>query len=398
MTKHATRVKFVESSRRRRGRASEGLRMPRSISNPADPPEVARIFPELRVAAVGGGTGLPTVLRGLRALLSEWTGNRPGHFLPHQLVAIVTTTDDGGSSGKLRRDFGIIPPGDARNCLAALAEDESLLSALFQFRFDAGEGLCGHALGNLMLAALTDITGDFTQAVEFAGRVIGARGLVVPATSTPITLYADLADGRIVTGETAIVGARSGIRRLSLVPPTPRAVHVALDALQNADVIVIGPGSLYTSILPPLLVPEIFATLREAKATRVFVLNLMTEPGETDGFNARRHLDALREHLDVLPFDVVVFNDAAVPAPLRSWYADRGALPIAVTTRDLTALRELGLASLGAPLVCEGPMGRVRHHPGRLAAAIVACGRLDPQELVAIRQGQTDVRTLLQPS
>lgn len=351
----------------------------------------------LRVAAIGGGTGLPNVLRGLRPLL--YTG--PARGLDGQsadrLVAIVTTSDDGGSSGQLRRQLGMIPPGDVRNCLAALAEDQSLITALFQFRFAAGTGLEGHAIGNLMLAALTDVTGDFAKAVDIAARVVGARGRVVPASVDQVTLSAELLDDRIVLGETAIVATRAGIRRLSLVPAAPRSADAAVSALEHADVIVAGPGSLYTSILPPMLIPGVRDVIRTADAARVFVLNLMTEPGETEGFDAARHLEVVRDHLGFQPFDHVIFNTAPVPAHLASAYAEYASVPIAVAPDDIAAMREIGVRPLGAPLACEGPAGRIRHHPGRLAAAITACARIGKQDWRRSDE-DTDVRTLLQPS
>jgi uncharacterized cofD-like protein len=329
----------------------------------------------LRIAALGGGTGLPNVLRGLCPLLFAGIPRGQDGRASDQLVAIVTTTDDGGSSGRLRREFGIIPPGDIRNCLAAMAEDQSLLSELFQFRFEAGDGLKGHALGNLVLTALNEVTRDFTRAVEIAGRVVGARGRVLPATTEHVTLSAELHDGRRVLGESDLVRSGTGIRRLSLVPDAPRCVASALDAVRRAKIVVSGPGSLYTSILPPLLIPEMRDALRDANATRVFVLNLMTEPGETGGFNAIRHLEVLSEHLGYQPFDHVIFNTAAIPAHLASAYQARGSVPITITTSDVAAMRAMGLQPLGAPLACEGPTGRIRHHPGRVAAAIVACDR-----------------------
>jgi len=329
----------------------------------------------LRVAALGGGTGLPNVLRGLCSMLYGGGARGQDNRASDQLVAIVTTTDDGGSSGRLRREFGIIPPGDIRNCLAALAEDQSLLTTLLQFRFTSGDGLKGHALGNLMLTALTEVTGDFTRAVEIAGRVVGARGRVVPATTDQVTLAAELLDGRTILGETALVAAGGGIRRVSLQPAAPRCVESALDAVRRADIIVAGPGSLYTSILPPLLLPDMIGAIRTSGASRVFVLNLMTEPGETATFDAVRHLDVLREHLGFQPFEHVIFNTAPVPAHLASAYAAYGSVPITVTTRDIAAMRDLGVRPFGAPLAAEGPVGRIRHHPGRLAAAIIACDK-----------------------
>lgn len=360
---------------------------PRTSASPAieqyDAPPLAS---GLRVAAVGGGTGLPNVLRGLRSLMYDST-TVSGDTAADRLVAIVTTTDDGGSSGRLRRDFGMIPPGDIRNCLAALAEDESLLTALFQFRFEAGDGLNGHALGNLMLTALTEVTGDFTKAVEIAAQVVGARGRVIPATVDQVTLSAQLADGRIVVGETAIVGAGAAIDRLSLLPAEPRCVDTAVDALRRADIIVAGPGSLYTSILPPLLLPEILEAIRLAEGARVFVLNLMTEPGETEGFDALRHLEVIQTHVGFQPFDHVIFNTAAVPPHLAAKYAERGSTPITVTGGDLATMSDLGVHAIGASLACEGPAGRIRHHPGRLAAAISACARLGVPQVAAPRQG-----------
>jgi uncharacterized cofD-like protein len=354
---------------------------------PSTPPPTALSFPgQLRVAALGGGTGLPNVLRGLCSLLYGGTGRGDVGFRGDQLVAIVTTTDDGGSSGRLRREFGVIPPGDIRNCLAAMAEDQSLITAVFQFRFESGDGLNGHALGNLMLTALTEVTGDFTRAVEIAGRVVGARGRVVPATIEPVTLTAELNDGRTAVGETAIVSAGCGIRRLALSPAAPRGVDAALDALRRADVIVAGPGSLFTSILPPLLIPEILEAIRLADASRVFVMNLMTEPGETAEFEAAQHLEVVRDHLGFQPFGSVIFNTAPIPSHLAGSYAASGSQPIVVGAADIAALRDLGVEAFGAPLACEGPAGKVRHHPGRLAAAIAACAQIEPR-IAAERQG-----------
>jgi len=341
----------------------------------------------LRVAALGGGTGLPNVLRGLCALL--YAGSSRSHqTLPNdRLVGIVTTTDDGGSSGRLRREFGVIPPGDIRNCLAALAEDQSMITALFQYRFETGEGLNGHALGNLMLTALTEVTGDFVKAVDIAARVVGARGRVVPVTVDQVALSAKLTDGRTISGETAIVASGTPIQRLSLTPAEPRCVDTALDALRKTDLIVAGPGSLYTSVLPPLLMPDVMEAIRLAEASRVFVLNLMTEPGETEGYDAVRHLEVVREHLGFQPFGHLIFNTAPIPSHLESAYAERGATPIRVANSDLAALREMGVQPLGAPLACEGPVGRIRHHPGRLAAAILACAKFGSRQPLPFREG-----------
>jgi uncharacterized cofD-like protein len=347
----------------------------------------------LRIAALGGGTGLPNVLRGLCSLL--FPGVPRGHedCSPDRLVAIVTTTDDGGSSGWLRRELGSIPPGDIRNCLAAVA-DRSLITELFQYRFAGENGLAGHALGNLILTALADITGDFSKGIDVAARVVGARGRIVPATVDRVMLSAELLDGRTVVGETAITRAGSPIRRLSLLPEAPRSVDTAVEALRRAHVVLIGPGSLYTSVLPPLLIPEIREAVQQSDALKVFVLNLMTEPGETEGFDAVRHLEVVRAHVEMPPFDYVIFNTAPVPAHLIPKYAAAGSHPITVTTRDIAAMRKMPVQPLGAPLASEGPLGRIRHHPARLAAMIAACARFDG------RRGsrpceESHVRTLL---
>ena len=364
-----------------------------------DNADAACVPTELRVVALGGGTGLPNVLRGLCELMYPG-GRRVLGLQTDRLAAIVTTSDDGGSSGKLRREFGMIPPGDVRNCLAAMAEDQSLLTELFQYRFATGDGLNGHPLGNLMLTALTELTGDFTKAIEIAARVVGARGRVLPATTEQVTLSAELSDGRILAGETAIVSARSPIRRLSLLPAHPRLAEAALAALRRAHLIVAGPGSLYTSVLPGLLVPQLAEAIRAAEVPRVIVLNLMTEPGETEGFDAARHLEVVRAHLGFQPFDYVIFNTGSIPPHLAQAYATRGSLPVTVATSDIAALQALGAQPIGAPLACEGPAGRIRHHPRRLAAVIAACARFGP-----VRRRQTgetkdsdDVRTLLQSS
>ncbi|HEV3486157.1 MAG TPA: gluconeogenesis factor YvcK family protein, partial [Vicinamibacterales bacterium] len=220
-----------------------------------------------RVVALGGGTGLPNVLRGLRPLLYASTEATDAPV--DRLVAIVATSDDGGSSGRLRAQFNVIPPGDIRNCLAALSDNHELIADIFQYRFGAGEGLNGHAIGNLVLTALADVTNDFPRAVELAARVIGARGTVLPATSELVTLVAEFEDGRVMSGETAIAAAGGRIARVGLIPDRPRCVPQAADAILRADVVVAGPGSLFTSILPPLLVPDVNTAIRASNATRI---------------------------------------------------------------------------------------------------------------------------------
>ena len=300
--------------------------LPNSARPTVNPqPARAHDHATLRIVALGGGTGLPNVLRGLRPLL--FTGDR-GEDVRDRLVAVVATSDDGGSSGRLRAEFNVIPPGDIRNCLAALSENESFIADLFQYRFGSGDGLNGHAVGNLMLTALADVTSDFPQAVEIAARVVGARGRVLPATSELVTLIGEFADGRVLSGETAIAAAGGGIRRVSLLPDRPRCSQDVCNALQRADVIVAGPGSLFTSILPPLLVPEVTAAVRASRATRILVANLMTEPGETDDYSVLEHVLTIERHLGAQLFDYVIYNTSPVPEALADSYATVGATPI----------------------------------------------------------------------
>jgi uncharacterized cofD-like protein len=325
-----------------------------------------------RVVALGGGTGLPNVLRGLRPLLYGGIEQERDLAPRDRLVAIVATSDDGGSSGRLRAAFNIIPPGDIRNCLAALSDNHALIADIFQYRFDTGEGLNGHALGNLVLTALADVMNDFPRAVEIAARMVGACGTVLPATSEVVTLIGEFEDGRVLSGETAISGAGGRIARVSLLPERPRFVPETTEVLRRADVIVAGPGSLYTSILPPLLVPQVTEAIRRSSARRVLVANLMSEPGETDGYSVLDHVLTIDRHLGAQLFDYVIYNTAPVPDALAARYAERGAGPIVTGTFELSALEKLGIQPIGVPLVSEHPAGKIRHHPERLAAAITA--------------------------
>ena len=333
-----------------------------------------------RVVALGGGTGLPNVLRGLRPLLYG-TNPRTQDLVPRdRLVAIVATSDDGGSSGKLRAEFNIIPPGDIRNCLAALSDNHALIADIFQYRFGSGEGLNGHTLGNLVLTALADVMNDFPRAVEIAARVVGAHGTVLPATSEVVTLVAEFEDGRILSGETTIAAAGGKIARVSLIPERPRFLPETCDVLARADVIVAGPGSLYTSILPTLLVPQIAEAIRLSIATRVLVTNLMTEAGETDDYSVLEHVLTIERHLGAQLFDYVIYNDSPVPEALAARYAERGAHPIGTGAFELSALDKLGIQPIGVALVSETAAGKIRHHPERLAAAITALaqGKQEP--------------------
>src|SRR5580698_1515340 len=254
----------------------------------------------VRIVALGGGTGLSTVLRGLKDFVEFRANPRPGEKPPKKsqlrpiadLVAIVAVTDDGGSSGRLRREYSVLPPGDIRNCMVALSNDEHLLGKLFQYRFPAGSGLAGHSFGNLFVTALTNVTGDFPEAVRVSSRVLAIRGRIFPSTAQNVTLEAELENGAIVKGETNISRSRQRIVRLSLVPSRVRPLREALEAIREADLILVGPGSLYTSIIPNLLVEGVSEAIHKSKAVCVYISNLMTQPGETQHYSVADHVNA----------------------------------------------------------------------------------------------------------
>ncbi len=331
-----------------------------------------------RVVALGGGTGLPNVLRGLCPLLYTADERARERAPRDRLVAIVATSDDGGSSGKLRAEFNIIPPGDIRNCLAAMSDNHALIADIFQYRFGAGDGLNGHTLGNLVLTALADVMNDFPRAVEIAARVVGAHGTVLPATSEVVTLVAEFEDGRVLTGESTIAAAGGRIARVSLIPERPRFLPETVEQIKRADVIVAGPGSLYTSILPPLLVPQVAGAIRQADALKVLVANLMTEPGETDDYSVLEHVLTIERHLETQLFDCVIYNTSPVPEALAAAYAARRSVPIVTGAFELSALEKLGIEPVGVALVSEHPAGKIRHHPERLGAAIAGLGARRP--------------------
>src|SRR5437762_10499035 len=262
----------------------------------------------LRLVAMGGGTGLSTLLAGLKS----FTGQEKESAWIDSLSAIVTVSDDGGSSGRLRDELQMLPPGDIRNCMIALSEDSNLLSRLFRYRFGGAGDLAGHSFGNLFLAALTEVTGDFVEAVRLSSEVLASKGHIFPATTNDVRLVAELEDGREVHGETQITAARARIRRLRLVPDKCLPLPEALAAIRVADVVTIGPGSLYTSILPNLLVSDVAGTIAESHAIKIFVTNLMTQPGETEGYDAQRHLATVTEYAPQISFDYVLLNDRAI--------------------------------------------------------------------------------------
>src|SRR5690554_181317 len=329
------------------------------------------LFNGPRIVAIGGGTGLGTILRGLKKITAN-------------LTAIVTVADDGGSSGRLREEFGILPPGDIRNCLIAMADPEPLMEQLMQYRFNGGTWLSGHNFGNLFLTAMTEITGDFERAIEATSQVLAVRGRVFPATLENVNIHAELDDGSVVNGESTIGNSKRPIRRVFLDPPEAGAVSEAVNAVHQADVVLLGPGSLYTSVIPPLLVKEITKALRETKAPKVYVCNVMTEPSETTNYSASRHLQAIIEHTGENLVDYVVANNQEVPEKSRILYGQDGAAPVLVDREEIS---RLGSVLIEAPLLHTNKL--VRHNSDRLTRLLVGLLRTTIQRnftLPSIRQ------------
>lgn len=323
----------------------------------------------LKLVAIGGGTGLSTLLSGLKRFVGA--ADRDGPWL-ESLVAIVTVSDDGGSSGRLRDELQILPPGDIRNCMVALSEDSTLLARLFRYRFPGNGELGGHSFGNLFLAALTAVTGDFVEAVRLSSEVLAIKGRIYPATLSDVRLVAELEDGSIVRGETNITASRKPIKRLRLEPEKCLPLPEALAAIRTADIITIGPGSLYTSILPNLLVARVPEAIAESRAVKIFVCNLMTQPGETDGYTARRHLEKIREYAPVIDFDYVIVNNRPISAEQAERYAAEGARQIGLDEeQDLKGALGEATEVIAADLLDEGE--KVRHSPEKLARVIIAC-------------------------
>jgi len=324
-------------------------------------------LPSFRVVALGGGTGLSTLLRGLKEHVFRRSEEHASIERPiADLAAIVTVTDDGGSSGRLRRENRILPPGDIRNCMVALSKDEALLGRLFQYRFHAGRGLRGHNFGNLFLAALTHVTGDFTEAIRVSSKVLAIRGRIFPSTLSNVHLVATLENNRVVHGETRITASHNPIRKLSLSPRRVRPLPRAIDAIKQADLILLGPGSLYTSILPNLLIPEIASAIAKSKAPRVYIANLMTQPGETAGYALGDHLRAIQKHVPHRVIDWVVANRQAVSPDVARRYRAQGAEPVAV---DLAQLQKLGFRVILDNLLEEH--GVIRHNTKRLSRLLL---------------------------
>ena len=319
----------------------------------------------LRIVAIGGGTGLSTLLRGLK-VYKHCAPGEAGLSPSPEITAIVTVTDDGGSSGRLRRDFDVLPPGDIRSCLVALSEDEKLLSQLFQYRFEAGRGLKGHSFGNLFLTALTHLTGDFPQAVHLASEVLATCGRIYPATGTNVVLEATLADGSVVSGETRISRSRTRIQHVRLKPARCKPVPETLEAIANADLITFGPGSLFTSVVPNLLVKEIPKAIAASPAIKAYFVNLMSQPGETLNFKASDHIGAIHSHAGCSLIDVAVVNIRRITAPLRRKYAAQAAQPV---ENDLLALAEMGIRVVERELALES--NKVRHNPDVIAEVAI---------------------------
>lgn len=308
----------------------------------------------MRVAAIGGGTGMPVVLRGLK----HYTSN---------ITAIVTMTDDGGSSGKLVEEMEMPPPGDVRNCILAMSNTEPLMEKLFQYRFSLSGKIAGHPFGNLFLAAMTDITGDFQKAIKECSAVLSVRGDVLPATMSMCSLKAELEDGSILYGESSINRNNKRIKRLSIDPTDAKANPSAISAILNADLVVIGPGSLYTSIITNLLIPQIADTLRASKARKIYVCNTMTEAGETIEYSALDHLLAIIDHAGPGICDTIMVNNSRIPEELLKAYSREGAAQVSY---DVKKLNELGLTVGEFDIASAGE--HYKHDPYKLARAIMS--------------------------
>ncbi|WP_017304189.1 gluconeogenesis factor YvcK family protein [Spirulina subsalsa] len=309
-----------------------------------------------RIVAIGGGTGLSTLLRGLK----EYSAN---------ITAIVTVADDGGSSGRLRREIGVLPPGDIRNCVAALADEEKLLTELFQYRFNAGDGLSGHSFGNLFLTAMSEITGDLEQAIAASSKVLAVRGRVLPATLSDVRLWAKMADGRWVEGESKIPQAGGKIVEIGCTPEHPPALPAAIRAIEEADFIIMGPGSLYTSVIPNLLVPEIRAAIAKTKVPRIYVCNIMTQPGETDSYTVADHIRAIDRVCGKRLFDAVIVHRRTPSAHTLIRYAQENSHPVFL---DREEVGHLGRRIVAANIMDEdGETGYVRHDHQRLAKVLI---------------------------
>jgi uncharacterized cofD-like protein len=318
--------------------------------------------PGLRVVAIGGGTGLSTLLKGLKQYVAPGAGSLPDQPIISELCAVVTVSDDGGSSGRLRRELNMLPPGDIRNCIVALSQDEDLLSQLFQHRFAKGSGLEGHSFGNLFLAALTSLTGDFGEAVRLSSEILLTRGHIYPATASSIELDALMEDGSHVRGETNITASKGRIKELFLLPPDPEPLPQTLAAIADADVITIGPGSLFTSLIPNLLVRGIAKAIIESSAVKIFVCNLMTQANESLGRTAADHIRVLDDHAQGKLFDYALINRKPASRDMKGKYELEGQTQIVA---DLDAIEQMGVGPVLGDYLPDGEVAR--HDTGQVA-------------------------------
>jgi uncharacterized cofD-like protein len=322
----------------------------------------------LNVVSIGGGTGLACLLKGLKNHVdSRRNRDKLEHVLwINRLTAVVTVTDDGGSSGRLRDELRVLPPGDIRNCMVALSADESLMSLLFQYRFEGTGGLGGHSFGNLFLTAMTGVTdGDFLRAIRFSSEVLAIQGHIYPSTLEDVHLEAITDTGAHVRGESMITRSNGRISGVQLQPPNCRPIPAALAAIRNADIVTVGPGSLYTSLVPNLLVPGVVEAIRKSRGMKVYVGNLMTQPGETTGFRASDHLEVLHKHAGGNLFDIILLNRHPISPRLRVRYSREGSVPV---ENDIEDIRSRGLSIFRGDFLASGRV--VRHDPELLAAGI----------------------------
>ena len=313
-----------------------------------------RLYRGPKIVVIGGGTGLSTLLRGLKTYSAN-------------ITAIVTVADDGGSSGRLREEFGVLPPGDIRNCLAALADEEKLLTELFQYRFSAGDGLSGHSFGNLFLTAMSEITGDLERGVAASSKVLAIRGQVLPATLSDVRLWAELADGRRIQGESKITKAGGKVVKLGCTPANPPALPAAIKAIKDADYIIMGPGSLYTSVIPNLLVPEIASAIAATYVPKIYVCNIMTQPGETQGYSVANHIQSIDKACGQKLFDAVLVHKKSPSARALIRYAKEDSHPVFL---DREAVTKSGRRIVSANVMNEDETGCVRHDHEKLAQVL----------------------------
>lgn len=306
------------------------------------------------ITVVGGGTGLSTLLRGMK-------------YITNNCTAVVTTADDGGSSGRLRKELGIIPPGDLRNCLTVLADREPLMERLMQYRFQGDSPLAGHCFGNLFIAAMAQAEGGMEAGLNATSQILKVRGRVIPSTLEDIRLQARMTDGSVVTGESEIPKVRKHIKKMMMLPADAQAANGAIDAILNADVLIFGPGSLYTSVIPNLLVEGIRDAVVRSKAVKIYICNVMTQPGETDGYGAYDHVQALVDHVGTQFLDYAIVNSQDVTSEQLRQYDAEGSRPI---TPDIDKIRSLGITVVPARLISKDDL--VRHDPRKLARVLIA--------------------------